>query len=366
MTRDLFDEEGHILQDILDREILIEDYNVDANLARLILYGMEPPEFAIALGLLTQEQVRDARDAGIEQEVVDGALAEAGIDPLWGISINGIYFGKGANSISTNEDNNFLVTIYDEEKYVAASVSENIEDYDYFPGFWLTNTYNSNIDISETTKENPAFIEAYLLNTTVTFRNSELSPRFVSVEPLDVNQNAITVNDKGNGVFEVEFGSNYYDRVIFKITDIDGNEYYAMIARTAIQVEDNFAPGQTEPVLYADIYYPTQGYDENSFQVVATAIYEDGSEKVLILDSVNVIDHSWNGNWGDDLGKKVYGGYNLSYSEFILDYENDMVGVYFTVIKKGSLGENEYTGTFSGSGRGAYYDIRDRDIIYTK
>ena len=359
-TVDLFDNNGNVKQDLLKYTDRAAALGVtDRSLTDLILFGIDPPKVAELLGINID---------GMDERDVDAAIAGHEVTR---IGIQQLNFGEGKNSISSNVDNNFLVIIYDEANYAAAYVSENPDDYDYFPEFWMNNTYNANIDISGTTEENPAYIEAYLLNETVTFRNSEVTDEFVNVTPLNVNQNAVQVINKGNGVFEVKFKSNYYDRVKFKI-ETATKTYYVVIARTCIQVKDNFRPGEENPQLIAEVYYPTEGYDENSFQVVATVTYKNGSKKIFVKDAIDVLEDRWDvdvAEWGKSRGKKVPAGYNdkLSLSRFAIDVgKGEVAGAYFTVIKKGATTSDSYKGTFAGSGVGSYYNLETRRVDYSK
>lgn len=335
----------------------------DKSYAELVLYGVDPQ-------IVYEKVFGEHPDTSVMRE--EDILEAIGDHKIMGISIGRLKFGEGNNSISYNMDNNFLMVIYDEEEYAAVAVSANRNDYEYFPEFWMTNTYNPIIDISGTTEEEPAYIEAYLANEIVKFENSVKTSPFTSVRALNVSDDAVEVTSKGNGKFEIKFNSNYYDRVEFEIKTAT-DTYYAIIARTAIQVTDNFGPGQANPKLIADVYYPTEGYDENSFNVVATVVKEDGTKKIYVLEASMILEDRFNVNmndWGTPLGMKVAAGHNnkVSRSRFVIDmdpFDTDIIGAYFTVIGKDSITADEYAGTFSGSGAGSFYNKNTRKVDYS-
>ena len=131
-----------------------------------------------------------------------------------------------------------------------------------------------------------------------------------------------------------------------------------MIARVSLNVMDNFGPNTEESKLIAQLFYPrTANFDD--YDVIATIINKDGSQKVETLTADN--------NLNLDGGKGLY----LSYYPVDVDKE-DVIGAYFTVVKKGALSGKTYGGTFSGSGKGVYYDLEDsssdtfRKMVYNK
>ncbi|MBR3135137.1 hypothetical protein IKG54_01035 [Candidatus Saccharibacteria bacterium] len=263
-----------------------------------------------------------------------------------GGKLNPIDFGKGKNSLSTNVAMQFQVVLHGAE-YVAVEVSNDPADYTYFPGFWEPGfTYNPVIDISETTAEQPAIIESYLNEPNVILNG--LNDVVTSITAINAPTGAVTIDNAG-GIWTLTFASNYYDRVVFEITDANGT-YYAMVARTAIKVHDNFGPDETDPSLIIDAYYPTT-YNYDDFQVVANVIYNDGTTDFQILDTISTQNES--------------GGQNLRASSFKISVDKSKIaGAYFTIIKKGALSGNSYGGTFSGSGAGSYYDAETREVNY--
>ena len=69
---------------------------------------------------------------------------------------------------------------------------------------------------------------------------------------------------------------------------------------------------------------------------------------------------------GEMVTRDSDGGKNLRMSFYSVDINDNVAGVYFTVVYKGALdgGKEFYNGTFSGSGKGIYYDLSDRRMKY--
>ena len=106
----------------------------------------------------------------------------------------------------------------------------------------------------------------------------------------------------------------------------------------------------------ASFYYPNDIESMNScdnFDVVATKVKKDGTTEVLIVEP-------------DSDKKDVIGGRLLRKSLYTVDVDDNVEGVYFTALRKGGTdaGQEEYAGTFSGSGRGIYYDLNSKQTRY--
>lgn len=269
------------------------------------------------------------------------------------------------NSISTNGDRNFRLTIYNDStdnhfEGLKLGVPTN---YTYFPSFWDPVFFSDTKDISNSTIDNPTAFESYLLEDTVTITSDTVSSNFTSVQALDVPDKAVTITKIAQGSYSVKFNSHFYDKVKFKITDDNGKEYYVIIARVTIQVRDNFAPNvsSADNKLFVNVFYPsTSNY--NYYQLVAKINYVDGTSETKILSNSTLRDEL-----GEDTG--VYerdGGEGLKRSEYQIPCPGKNVkSLNLTVIEKGAFDSNTtYGGTFAGSGDGIHYDVTKRKIIY--
>ena len=258
----------------------------------------------------------------------------------------------GINSICSNGNMNFRVTIY-RDGYQAIKFGTNASDYTYFPGFWDQTFFTSTVDLSGTTKTNPAVYQTYLLEPSISFEvgDNSKSNSITSVVALDVNPNAVTIT-KNNGKYTIKFNSSYYDHVVFEITTANGQKNYIKIARITLRVRDNWGPNTTNPKLIAELYDPTSN-SYKDFEVVATVVKKDGSTTTSTLE----VDSSSN----------VNGGQGLYMCEYSVDASRDTtLGAYFTVIQKGALNGKTYGGTFSGSGKGVYFNCESRRMEFGK
>ena len=276
-----------------------------------------------------------------------------------GITLNPCGAVNTNSSINTNGDMNFRASII-KDGYEAISFMADEEELEYFPGFLNGIFNNSTVDISGTTKNNPAVYTAYLLEKTVKFGLAEASKSPIkTVRALDVNPAAVTVEDKGDGDFEITFNSNFYDRVVFEITDEAGTTYYIRIARSLINAEDNFAPGVEDLKVTAQVYFPAD-MSKDDFEVVANIIFDDGVERTEIAKPAII--GFLNGNDIEDYEAEA--GKNVKVAAYSVDVTKNVTNVYFTIVYKGALDGNTYGGTFGGSGKGFNFDLEERNIIF--
>ena len=265
-----------------------------------------------------------------------------------------------ANAINTNGDRSFRLCIYDDEHYEALEFGANENDYTYFPSRWDPVFFNSEIDISSTTKESPAYYETYILEPNLKFKLGEKSNSTIkSIKALDVNEDAASISKDGDE-YTIRFNSNYYDSVIFEVEDNNGNKNYIEIKRivldTMIQTLDN------DSKLYgiARLLFPASRSYEN-YEVIADITYKDGSRKSVKAKNIETRQDLYltgemvlTNEWMD--------GKNLKAASYGVELEKDVVSVNFTAIKKGALDGNSYGGTFAGSGKGVELEHIEKSI----
>ncbi|MBQ8992363.1 hypothetical protein IJ090_02955 [Candidatus Saccharibacteria bacterium] len=277
-----------------------------------------------------------------------------------GVTIQAIAFGGGVNSIATNEDWNFQVIIY-RDGYKAVTVGDNADDYTYFPMTWDFN-YNYYIDVSGTSASSPAVVTTYLKEPTIKLKVDGI----ISVAPLNVNSGAVTVSPSLAG-YDLTFNSSYYDHVVFELKSSDGNTYYLQVARTPLTIRDNFGPDVSadNSRVLAHVMFPTGTADEKTYSMVATVVKQDGTKTTSVLKSEKIEDIY--GFLGEaNLNEMTMPcGKGLTCVQFSVKVGNPRAldGVYMSVIKNGSTA-SAYSGTFSGSNRGTYYDAETRRVIY--
>lgn len=316
-------------------------------------------EDAIRDGKCTRENV-------VEEDFhhcVDNYVEEKGIftmhadlQPLWEPSSDNAYVSYG--------DRNFKVTIYNDD-YRAVTLG-SLDDLSYYPATWNNPFLRvESYDISNTSKENPTEIETILLENTINIKalSEYNSFEIKSMEALDVPETAVTVN-KVNGEFKIQFSSNFYDKVVFKVTDTNNKEYFIRINRISLSV--NKRNLNNKEVLEGNFYFDrTTEYTD--YIVTAKIVYKDGTNKIVEMVNAKEID--------DGLGNKTYAyeadlenpedgpsGKGLKMSTYRYELsdgeEKNISKVYFNVEYEGSTKDN-YAGAFVGSGKGVVLDFEE-------
>ena len=242
----------------------------------------------------------------------------------------------------------FRTTIY-RDGYEALRFPTSLDTYTYFPWFFDETFFSPVIDVSGTTASNPAVYKAYILNDTVTFEVGMHSStnQISSVKPLNVKSDAVSVSIV-DGVCKIKFHSRYYDHVVFEVTMANGSKYYVRVARLSIYAIDNFRPNVDKSQVYGLLSYPSSK-SESDYEVVATVVKKDGTESTSVILAGEIPDDP----------RLEQPGKGLKLAAYPVDVDDSVAGVYFTVVNKGALEGDVYGGTFSGSGRGIYYDIED-------
>ena len=157
---------------------------------------------------------------------------------------------NGENSISTNGDRCFRATIYDETKYEGIIFGVSEDDYTYFLSSWDPAFINPELDISGTSKENPAFYEIYMLepNLKFTLNNSRKVTNIKSIKPVDINKDAVTITEN-SGEYTIKFNSNFYNEVMFEVTGENNNKYYFVVYRTVGDIWENVFDPEAENLM---------------------------------------------------------------------------------------------------------------------
>lgn len=262
----------------------------------------------------------------------------------------------GANSIIRTFDNTFQIAILRPD-YQSVAIDQAVASY--HPSFLNEVLAGGSVDISATTKSNPAIYEVFFLESQykLSAGTDSLSEKFVSVTPLDVPSQAVTVTETaaGSGIFTIVFHSNFYDRVVFEIKTEADNTYYVMLARTGLVAE-----GERFDVT-ATLYYPA-AYNHNIYEVLVTLLYEDGTSEVKNAEAIEATDM-----FGNPTGEyePVDEDSNLRFSQYQVTFDKDITDAYISVIQKNALSTTSFGGALCGSGRGAHFDPEERRIVYT-
>lgn len=284
---------------------------------------------------------------------VDDYFEEHNLSETMGVKLQPLSDEKqGPHSYMSFGDRRFKIVIY-EDGYKAIELGDT-EDMTYVPYTMTDDVYVSAIDISETTAERPAEMDSLLLENIITFDALTYGGLNIeSVEALDVPDGAVTVTGS-DGSYQIRFNSNFYDSVIFKITDADGQDYYLRINRAVLypRVEDR---GDQHNV-YTKFFFD-ENNNHSDYEVVAAYAYKDGTIQLNTMPNRGKIAC----NISDICpGDQISGGRGLKMSDFSIEEEpgfaDNLEGVYFNVKRAGST-DTTYAGTLTGSGIGQYIEI---------
>ena len=289
------------------------------------------------------------------QDKVDYLIGEQiALNPIRGINAN--------TSKSHMGGMNFRFIIYSE-----GYMGLKLKNLDYNPDFIGGLFYEDHFDLGLTTKDKPAIIQTSMLNKEIEIEKTEVGTPFKSVKALDVTDKAVEVTNRGDGIFKIKFNSNYYDRVIFEVTTVDNETGYMMIARDSLNIS---FMGQHREKIQATLYYAKEN-SYKDYQVVANIIYKNGSSTTKVLDAVKDAEHDTN---RDQYQYETIGdaammdNSKLKKCQFVIDNNENINKVYFTVVKKGATTViDTYKGTYAGSKSGIEFGhVNDREmrIIY--
>lgn len=294
-----------------------------------------------------------------ERCVDDYAFEEGGILPF--IKLQPLGEPTYNNSYVSYGDRNFKIVIYN-NNYKGVTIG-SLDELSYYPSTW-NNPFlkRDQYDISGTTKNNPTVIDTILLEKVVKIKEIDVNNFSISkIEALDVPADAVSIS-KENGEWKLEFSSNFYDNVVFKVTDSNGGESCIQIKRYTVDAWIRF--DNNRPVLTADFYFDrTKSYTD--FDLTAKIVYKDGTTKNVSLTAKYGIDDGL-GNitraYEVDEENPQYGdkgkGLKKSTFEFALQNGEDrnISRVYLNAEYKGSTASN-YAGAYVGSGEGTLANI---------
>ena len=284
---------------------------------------------------------------------VGGLLPFIKMQPLNEPSYNNAYVSYG--------DRNFKIVIYN-SNYKGVAIGD-LSDLSYYPSQWNNPfTKRDQFDISGTTKEKPTGIDSILLESTINIKTLPYNNfEIASMEALDVPADAVTITKVGDE-FRLVFSSNFYDNVVFKVTDTNGGISYLQMNRYTI--DGYFKYNGNKPVIAAEFYFDrTKSYDD--FILTLKIYYKNGTTKSVPMEAIYGID--------DGLGNMTYDyevdeentnegprGKGLKKSYFEYELEDDEINtiskMYINGEYTGSTASN-YAGAYVGSGEGVQVKV---------
>ncbi len=331
------------------------------------IIGNNPPhmeeweEKAISSGVCTRPTTEDAPsrmafESCVDQYYIDesGELPFIKLRPVGEPTDNNAYVSYG--------DRNFKVVIYN-DKYKGITIGD-LSDLNYYPAEWANPFIRQDqFDISGTTKEKPTYVNSILLEKTLNIKTLDYNGfEITKIEALDVPSDAVSIS-KVNGEWKLVFSSHFYDNVVFKATDSNGDVSYFAVKRSTVDAWINNVEGA--PHLYAEVYYDRNN-TYTDFDLTAKIIYKDGKTEKVQLTHYNRVDDGL-GNIAEvdevDQEYSEYGesGKGLKKAVFIYKLPNgktdrDIKDAYINIEYKGST-ETSYAGAYAGSGKGILANI---------
>lgn len=263
---------------------------------------------------------------------------------------------SGNNSISTNGNRNFRLTIYNDAPNAYEELRVGVPTtFEFFPEFWNRVFHSDVVDISATTEEAPVIFDTFLLEKTIQINSAQFSRSISNVKALNVPNKAVTIANAGEGKWNITFNSNFYNVVEFELTDANGQKYYITLHRINLQIKGLI--GDETHSKYAAIYYPdTNSYTD--YSVVCTVVYKNGTTETTIVGTpVKGIDTEG----GDRVQEyEISGGLHLKTAWYKLpnieDGQNTNISKFFVTVVKGSdFSGDTYQGTLAGSGLGTEF-----------
>ena len=300
----------------------------------------EYEEHLIEEGVCSADMTEDELHACVNQYFEDHGLEEGG-----GVKLQPVGEPQGNSSYVSYGDRNFRVTVFNEH-YKAITLG-SLDDLHYVPHFYQDATYVDAVDISETTEENPAIMQSILLEDTIRIKASEIGGlEIASIEAMHAPAGAISINGENNE-YEFVFHSNFYDAVIFKITDADGNDYYLKVERFTL---DNWI---RDDGVQTTFYFDAET-SYSDYELIATYVYKDGTIVEKEMTNTQRID---DGLGNITIAYEMEAGRNLKMATYAIEEErgfsDELEGVYFNARKAGTT-DLIYAGTLVGSGLGVY------------
>ncbi|MBR6073275.1 MAG: hypothetical protein IKP76_03020 [Bacilli bacterium] len=270
------------------------------------------------------------------------------------------------NALVAYGNREFKAIIYGDD-FKGVSIGD-LSELDYYPRNWndwflRRETY----DMGGTTKDNPVEIDTVLLQKKINLKlQTNLNNYTVTkIEALDVPDDAVTITKKSNGSYDFEFTSNYYDKVVFKITTSDNKEQYIYINRRTTDPWIRTDNGK-EGIVVETFFDRNKTYKD--LDVIAKIVYKDGSSKVVHLDAEKGLDDGL-GNYIDDyeVDEQTSGdasqpkGKGMKRANFVYSMSKadlkKVENIYINVEFKGST-STVFAGNFVGSGKGDVIEMK--------
>ncbi len=270
------------------------------------------------------------------------------------------------NALIAYGNRSFKAVVYGTD-FKGVSIGD-LNDLDYYPSSWndwflRRETY----DMSGTTKEKPVEIDTVLLQKKINLKlQTNLNNYSVTkIEALDVPSDAVKITKKNDGSYDFEFASNYYDKVVFKVTTSDNKEQYIYINRRTTDPWIR-TDGNKTGIVVETFYDRVKSYTD--LDVIAKIVFKDGTSKVVHLSAEKGIDDGL-GNIYDvyEVDEQTFGdeqqpkGKGMKRANFVYAMSKadlkKVDKIYINVEFKGST-STTFAGNFVGSGKGDIIEMK--------
>ena len=276
------------------------------------------------------------------------------------------------NAYTSYGDRSFKVTIYG-SKYRGVTLG-SLSDLTYYPSTWTDPLVRiESYDISGTSKENPTNIETILLEPIINIKSLAYNSfEIASIEALDVPTGAVTITKDGDD-YKFSFSSNFYDNVVFKVTDTANNSYYFRINRKVLFVQKEIVmyPSNIGNLdVFTDFYF-NRAKSYSDYVLKAIIEYKDGTTKLVNMTNAGLVEDKLGNPIGeyeaDDADEQSHVGPSigkgLKISTYKYTFKNGEVKkvskMYITVENAGTNNVASYSGAFSGSGKGVVITFKE-------
>ena len=318
-------------------------------------------EDAVKAGVCSTEGVdEDTFHACVDMYVVSTGdfTTRAQLQPVGEPDFNNTYVSYG--------DRQFKAIIYNSD--ARGLQIGSLESLSYYPAKWSDPLVRTDVfDISGTTEDNPTTIDTILLESNLELTVADMNGFVISkFEPIGVPEGAVDVQVVDGVKVRLNFHSNFYDKVVFKVTDTNKKTYYVKIKRMAIDAW--MSRNQDGMKVQTEIFYDNRT-SYTDYSIKATIIYKDGSTKVVDMINSKRIDdglgnpvldyevdeeHPPRDDWAKGKGiKRADYHYDISEAE-----ARKIDTVYVSVEKSGST-STKFAGSFAGSGKGEVLKMSD-------
>ena len=304
-------------------------------------------QYEQASGCTKEGKVQEEYEACVNEYAANqGVLvARAQLQPLGEPQYKNAYVSYG--------DRNFKTVIYN-SNYKGVTIG-SLDELHYYPSEW-ENPFlkRDQYDISGTTKAKPTTIDTILLEKTVNIKEIDANGfEITKIEALDVPNGAVSIN-KVDGEWHLVFSSNFYDNVVFKVTDSNNEVSYFKIKRTTIDAY--FKHENNKPVINADFFFD-ENYKYTNFNLTAKIVYKNGTTKNIKLTPIKDLKDGLDNPIGEWEVKDGKGLKRATFQYPLSDGEDRTIkDIYLNAEYKGST-KTEYAGSFAGSGDGVLANI---------